>query len=346
MKLSQVNLLFINETSRKHHNIQDVFDNNGIKVLTINAHTREEVCAAFAQKNFDIVISTDDFFDLDTAHPISIVRNIDKEIPIIHLETNQSSTTKELAKKLGATEIITTENLSELVTCLKQVITRKNIASNQIDTTKTSRNIVHDINNVIASASMSLHTIKEQSYGKIEIEKHAKKIENAFSRIMNLSRQLLETSPSDSSTFETLNSNEILRNFSLELGGFFDNSIKIKLILSGHAPTLLGNKTKIEQLLYNLSFNARDAMPKGGVLTLKTDATTAYCIFTISDTGKGISEENIVKIFDSNFTTKTLPYRTGLGLAIVKEIVENHNGKIEVTSQINMGTTFSIYFPR
>jgi CheY-like chemotaxis protein len=116
----------------------------------------------------------------------------------------------------------------------------------------------------------------------------------------------------------------------------------------------------MDQILFNLVTNARDAMPKGGILTIETaavviDATFLkihgfgkkgkYIEMTISDTGMGMDETTKGKIFDPFFTTKEVGKGTGLGLATVYGIVKQHNGYITVESEPNQGTTFSIYFP-
>jgi CheY-like chemotaxis protein len=116
----------------------------------------------------------------------------------------------------------------------------------------------------------------------------------------------------------------------------------------------------IEQVLMNLLVNARDAMPSGGQLTISTDwqdiaeaqveknpdalAGPHVCL-TVSDTGCGISKENLPRIFDPFFTTKEAGKGTGLGLATVYSIVQQHRGWITVASEVNKGTTFKIYFP-
>lgn len=121
-------------------------------------------------------------------------------------------------------------------------------------------------------------------------------------------------------------------------------------------PEISGDRNQIHQVLLNLVINAWQAMPEGGKLSLegryrppKTEASTdreiGYVELRISDTGEGIAEENIEKIYDPFFTTKEVGSGTGLGLAIVRRIVENHGGRIEVESRIGEGTAFTISFP-
>ena len=115
--------------------------------------------------------------------------------------------------------------------------------------------------------------------------------------------------------------------------------------------TIHGDPVQLEQVLLNLLINARQAMlGKGGSLTIKAQREGIDIKMQVIDTGPGIPEKLMPKIFTPFFTTKGTTRKgetrgTGLGLAICKEIVEHHNGRIEVTSEVGKGTTFSLYLP-
>jgi signal transduction histidine kinase len=136
--------------------------------------------------------------------------------------------------------------------------------------------------------------------------------------------------------------------------------IEIDLLLADDLWTIKAAPNQIDQILMNLAVNARDAMPDGGRLTIKTENITLddeYCIFdplakpgryaliTLSDTGAGMDKETASHIFEPFFTTKEEGKGTGLGLAVVYGIVEQHGGRIICDSAPSVGTTFRIYFP-
>jgi two-component system NtrC family sensor kinase len=101
---------------------------------------------------------------------------------------------------------------------------------------------------------------------------------------------------------------------------------------------------QIQQIFYNLAANAIQAMGKGGILTVSSRVTNdGYVAVAIKDTGCGISKENLQKIFDPLFSTKTKG--TGLGLSVVASIVEGHEGKIEVESEVGKGSIFTVKLP-
>jgi two-component system cell cycle sensor histidine kinase/response regulator CckA len=132
------------------------------------------------------------------------------------------------------------------------------------------------------------------------------------------------------------------------------------LNLTERLPTIEGDGGMMEQVLMNLAVNARDAMPRGGTLTIKTETVVLldedvrgkpdarageFVRLTLSDTGMGISPDILPRIFEPFFTTKGMNRGTGLGLSTVYGIVGQHRGWIEVASELGVGTTFAIYLP-
>jgi two-component system cell cycle sensor histidine kinase/response regulator CckA len=136
--------------------------------------------------------------------------------------------------------------------------------------------------------------------------------------------------------------------------------IELTLLLADSDATVMADANQIEQVLVNLTTNARDAMPDGGNLTIKTDVmemdeefirehgygiSGPYALLTVSDTGTGMKEDLRPKIFQPFFTTKTVGKGSGLGLAVTYGIIKQHNGFIDVVSFPGQGTTFRIYLP-
>ena len=122
-------------------------------------------------------------------------------------------------------------------------------------------------------------------------------------------------------------------------------NIKIIKDFPESLPLIMLDRDQIQQVFMNLLVNAQEAMPRGGSIYITANLTQdkKYIQVLFSDTGIGISEENLNRIFDPFFTTKEKG--TGLGLSIVLGIVENHGGELEVKSRIGEGTTFIIKLP-
>jgi signal transduction histidine kinase len=124
-----------------------------------------------------------------------------------------------------------------------------------------------------------------------------------------------------------------------------NTKIELKRHYGDHLPATLGNAGKLQQVFMNLLLNARDAMPEGGQLIIRTQTRESSILIDIIDTGIGIAPENITKIYDPFFTTKGIGQGTGLGLAVSYGIVQEHNGRIFVESKQGEGTRFRIKLP-
>lgn len=124
-----------------------------------------------------------------------------------------------------------------------------------------------------------------------------------------------------------------------------NTQIKLERLYGDNLPNTVGNATKLQQVFMNLLINARDAMPQGGILTIRTQYRETAILIEISDTGVGIAPENIAKIYDPFFTTKGVGQGTGLGLAVSYGIIQEHKGRIFVESKPGQGTQFQIKLP-
>jgi len=157
-----------------------------------------------------------------------------------------------------------------------------------------------------------------------------------------------------------LNLHDVINDSVRLFEGVLDKRIGIKMELTSTLQNMEGDPNQIEQILMNLMVNARDAMPDGGLITIRTETTDVekdryeapayiipgkYIVLIVSDTGSGIPKQLTSKIFDPFFTTKEKGKGTGLGLATVYGIVKDHNGYVSVESEPGKGSTFSVYFP-
>jgi hypothetical protein len=121
--------------------------------------------------------------------------------------------------------------------------------------------------------------------------------------------------------------------------------IQVRKELAAASPVVQGIEYKLQQVFLNLLLNARDAMPKGGWLTIVTRADSEAAFVEIADTGSGIPAEQLSRIYDPFFTTKEIGKGTGLGLSITYGIVQEHGGTITCESAIGQGTRFTLRLP-
>jgi signal transduction histidine kinase len=133
--------------------------------------------------------------------------------------------------------------------------------------------------------------------------------------------------------------------FSLLEHQFEVSRIKVRRDLSPAPVNVLGIEHKLQQVFLNLFLNARDAMPKGGWLTVSTRVDGRAVVVEIADTGSGVPPEHLARIYDPFFTTKAIGRGTGLGLSISYGIVREHDGAIRCDSAIGQGTRFTLTLP-
>jgi signal transduction histidine kinase len=133
--------------------------------------------------------------------------------------------------------------------------------------------------------------------------------------------------------------------FSLLEHQFSAANVRVRRELSPTPPTVLGIEHKLQQVFLNLFINARDAMPRGGWLSVATRIEAGRVIVEVADTGSGIPSEHLARIYDPFFTTKAISRGTGLGLSITYGIVHEHDGIIGCESSVGQGTRFTLTLP-
>src|SRR6185503_17762738 len=159
---------------------------------------------------------------------------------------------------------------------------------------------------------------------------------------------------------EVADINKLLRHLSDMLSRLIGEHITLQYRFAESLPCCEADVCSIEQVILNLAVNARDAMPKGGILTVETDiieispvyaashpeaSAGKFVCITVTDTGCGMNEQTKSRLFEPFFTTKEVGKGTGMGLATAYGLIKQHNGWIEAESEIGKGSTFKIFLP-
>lgn len=221
--------------------------------------------------------------------------------------------------------------------------------------------VAHDFNNLMTAVLGYADFLLEGLDPESPLRSDAEEIKNAGSRAVVLTRQLLTFSRRESICAEIVDLNALVHDISKMLRRLIGEDIELKSALAPEACFVKADPGLIEQVIMNLSVNARDAMPKGGTLSVSTaivsrmaykadgsedgDPAASSIMLKVSDTGCGMDAETKSHIFEPFFTTKEVGKGTGLGLSIVYRIVCQSGGSIEVESEPGRGTTFRIYLP-
>jgi signal transduction histidine kinase/CheY-like chemotaxis protein len=220
--------------------------------------------------------------------------------------------------------------------------------------------VAHDFNNILTVIQGYADHLQSRFDGDPALTNPLKQITNASRRAAALTRQLLMFSRKQVLQPRTLDLNAVLRNLSNMLTRLLGEDIAVETRYAETLPPIEADTGMLEQVIMNLAVNSRDAMPKGGQLLITT--STAECdqnyvhqhpdaqrgravCLTVTDTGCGMDRKTMTRIFEPFFSTKEVGKGTGLGLATVYGIVKQHQGWIEVKSELGVGTTFEIFIP-
>ncbi len=217
--------------------------------------------------------------------------------------------------------------------------------------------IAHDLNNILAPILMSTQILKSKLPDE-QSQRVLATVETAAQRGAGIVKQVLTFARGVEGERVVLQVKHLINDIEKIIKETFLKSIEIGMDLQRDLWTVEGDATQLHQVLMNLCVNARDAMPKGGKLTIKAenlglDETYArthleakggpYVVIAVSDTGMGMPPGIMERIFEPFFTTKSVGKGTGLGLATVSALVKSHGGFVNVYSEVGKGTQFKIY---
>jgi two-component system cell cycle sensor histidine kinase/response regulator CckA len=221
--------------------------------------------------------------------------------------------------------------------------------------------VAHDFNNLLTAILGYCELLLADMTPEDPVHQDLTEIQKAGARASDLTRQLLAFSRKQIIEPKLLDLSAIVSDLQGMLGRLIGADVNVVFVLAPDLARVKADRGQVQQIVMNLAINARDAMPRGGTLTIETanvelddyHAKThidskpgSYVVLKVVDTGTGMNAEVRARLFEPFFTTKEPGKGTGLGLATVHGIAKQSGGMVEVESEIGEGTTFSVYFPR
>ena len=328
---------------------------------------------ALAREPWDIVICDYSMPHFGGFDALRLLRSRGLETPFIFLSGTLGEDAAISALRQGAQDYIMKGNTKRLLPAiereLKEAALRKEHALLERRVRHLERfeaigklagGIAHDFNNVIGVILNSAELGEEQAAEHPVIRERFRTIGKQSKVAANLTRQLLAFARRQVLQPEKIDLNSAISRVESVLLSGLGARIRFKCCLDPDIDVVEADPSQIEQVILNLCLNARDAMPEGGTLVVKTMNTTldeefcrthsyglpgSYVVLIVSDDGTGMDAGTQEHIFEPFFTTKGFGKGTGLGLATVYGIVKQHGGFINVYSEIDQGTTFRIYLP-
>ncbi|MEP6618909.1 MAG: PAS domain S-box protein [bacterium] len=221
--------------------------------------------------------------------------------------------------------------------------------------------VAHDFNNLLTVILGFCELLQADLDANDPHRQDVAEIHRAGVTAAALTRQLLAFSRKQIIEPTLLDLNEVIAAMRPMLGRLIGEDVAVRVDLRPGLGIVRADRAQLEQVIMNLSVNARDAMPKGGTLTIEAADVEldedyarshlgvkpgAYVMLTVSDTGSGMTPDVQARLFEPFFTTKEVGKGTGLGLATIHGIVARNGGSVHVYSELGVGTTFKVYFPR
>jgi len=343
-----------------HGCIDGPFIDNGL-----SGFRRKELIARYTRNNADPMQTERDvreYVDIDldrqfTAQPVSLSLPSEENVQKVVAKLGGMDcgacgyrSCRELAisicQGLAEIEMCWPYTLHELKTTQNGLIQAEKLTS----LGQLAASIAHEVNNPLSGVLVYTQLLAKKVAGdKLSKETalgYLSKMESELNRSTRLIRNLLDFARQSPPSLRLVSINDVVDK-ALDLAAHSAALQDIEVIkeFSSSLPTVMTDFDQLQQVCTNLIINAVQAMPDGGRLTLRTSADDSWLKVEVQDTGCGIPQENIPRLFTPFFTTKGKEKGVGLGLAVAHGIIQRHQGKIEVQSKEGEGTTFTIYLP-
>jgi signal transduction histidine kinase len=352
----------------------------GFVVRSQRVETAEALSAALDSAEWDLVLSDHNLPLFSAPEALRLVQRRASHIPFIIISGSIGEDLAVAAMKAGASDYLVKGQLSRLGPAVRRELADAAERRKRTETEDTLRRtesqlrqaqkmeavgrlaggIAHDFNNLLTAilgySEMLLDEMPAEAAARADVEE----IKKAGERAAALTRQLLAFSRQQILDPRVTNFNDIVANVDKLLRRVIGEDVELVTVLDPSVSHVKVDQGQMEQVLMNLAVNARDAMPNGGRLCIRTSTRRLtgplpaqmnvidpgiYLVATVTDTGTGITAEVLKQIFEPFFTTKGIGHGTGLGLSTVYGIVKQSDGYITVDSEPGRGTSFEIYLP-
>jgi two-component system, cell cycle sensor histidine kinase and response regulator CckA len=375
MSAESINVLLVEDDDLYAHILRGALAKSTPKVAVERRRTLGDATALVSTTRFDAVLLDLNLPDSSGLETIGRMLAAAPGIPIVVLTATAESDLAVSAVQHGAQDyLVKSETDSKYLSrALRYAIERASVQAKLLETEAKLRQahkmeavgrlaggIAHDFNNVLTAIYGYADLLLEEFVAGDPRRSDVEEIRRMAERAATLTRQLLAFSRQQMLQPQVLDLNRVIHDVQRMLGRMIGTDIQLTFEPSLDLWAVRADRGQIEQVLMNLGGNARDAMPEGGSVTIRTanrivepaesaalDGLPAgpYVVMSVEDTGIGMPEQVRRHIFEPFFTTKAQGEGTGLGLATIYGIVKQSGGGIFVESEENKGTTFSIYLP-
>ncbi len=345
----------------------------GIDCTIRRVQDRKDFVAALEAGGVDLVLSDFTLPGFHGVYALAMLVERWPDLPVILLSGTVGEEFAIDSLKSGATDYVLKDRMARLAPAVRRAMLevearseRRRLETQFIEAQKMevigqlAGGVAHDFANILGVIIGYTDLIISDLGLDSPAQKYAEEIRNASDRAVGLTRQLLVVSSRETVQPIVLDLNEVVKDLDRMLRRLVDENIEMTIEAGADLHRVRADPGYVGQVLMNLVVNARDAMPEGGRLSIKTgnvacergiaEATPpidagSYVVLSVADTGTGMTPEVKRRLFEAFFTTKEKGKGTGLGLATCHTIVQQSGGHIRVESEAGAGALFEIYFP-
>jgi signal transduction histidine kinase len=367
-----LHILHLEDNPKDAKLVQSTLEAGGIACTTTRVQTRDDLISALERGGIDLILSDFSLAAFDGLSAAALVRTRWAAIPLIIVSGTPGEEGAIDSFKSGATDYVLKEHLSRLVPAVGRALQEveaaakcRRLETHLIEAQKIeaigrlSSGMAHEFSNILAVIVGYNDLITATLGQESPLRKYTEEIRQASNRAAGLTRQLLVFSRKQLVQPSIIDPNDAIQELNKIIRRVIDEKISITIVAGRQTGRVKVDSGYLIQVLLNLVFNARDAMPDGGRLAIETKELTLdqeyaaahpgttsgrYAMLSVADTGTGMTDEVKARLFEAFFTTK--PSGTGLGLASCQTIVQEAGGHIDVESEVGKGTTVKIYLPR
>jgi two-component system cell cycle sensor histidine kinase/response regulator CckA len=353
---------------------------SGKAIEALRVQDEPSMRAALSSQRWDMVVSDWSLPGFDGLLALSVMNELKLDLPFILVSGTVGEEMAVEAMRAGASDYVLKDRMIRLLPAVEREIRESRMraahrgaeralkrseeqlrqAMKMEAVGRLAAGVAHDFNNTLSVILGYCELLLGRLHQADPIRQDIAEIDAAASRAADLTRQLLLFSRQHMLEPVKLDLNEVLSTLDKMLYRVVGEDIQLDLRLAHELCPIKVDRGSLEQVIVNLVVNARDAMPRGGMLTIETSreeldeeyARThlgvkpgAYVRLNVSDTGIGMDEQTLARIFEPFFTTKDVNKGTGLGLATALGFVQQSGGSIWVYSEQGLGSTFKIYLP-
>jgi two-component system cell cycle sensor histidine kinase/response regulator CckA len=367
-----LNILHIEDSKEDSELITRLLINNGFKCQVTRVETRPEVFDELERNSYDLILADCKLPDFSGLRALEIAHALKPEIPFVFVSGTIGEETAIESLRNGATDYVLKDRLSRLVpavrralaeaeerTMCRQLQQRLREAGRLEAISTLSNGIAHDFNNIltIILGHASLLTLEHENPNRVlEI---SGTISEAARRGSEIVQQLLAFARKSDGHVAAADLNRYIQAHLNALKQKLPREVDLTFEAADDLPSIMVDAGQLDRILTNLITNSIDAMSTGGHIILSTRLVSAidlpdllldldgehYVCLTVTDTGKGIDSTTREHVFEPFFTTKQRGRGTGLGLPVVYGLMQAHHGFVDVRSEIDKGTSISLFFP-